>query len=195
MTGHRIAGLSMPNWSLGVIGYIRMDEGALSRFVDELRLRCFASDLDLVKIHKSKRGCVVRMLTSTSFERAIILADPYGIANKLGTRYHVGRGVILDAIFQYLSRRLVERGFVSEGDVCHVDDELYAHLVRHLNVSRGVGADVARLIASVPEVSRVKDFRRGVFKLYDIEVFISVIDLTQEIELHVSERISRLLTS
>ena len=189
-------GLAMPNWSLGLISWIKIDENTLENLITDLKYRCFINEFDFIKIPKFKWSCTARCLKKWNFEYKYILADPYGVTNKIGTQFKLNRNIVINYVKKILTQLLIHHRFIPVNVVCEVDDEMYTLLKDFTRVERGITGELAKLIASMIEISKVKmpkKFKEGFIKLKinNEEFEIAIMDITDILESKVIELLKK----
>ncbi len=142
----RVIGLAMPRWDLGTVGYVAAAPGNVDRAYSELFQRCYPTTLDMTREMRGKVSCVVSTIKrGLPINGLVFLLDPYGIANKVGTKYGIARDRVLDYVYSWFINYLITNGLLSDGDSVELDQELSALAGR---VRARVGGNAA-MIASV----------------------------------------------
>ena len=189
-------GLAMPNWSLGLISWIKIDENTLENLLTDLKYRCFINELDFIKIPKFKWSCTARCLKKWNFEYKYILADPYGITNRIGTQFKLNRNIVINYVKKALTQLLIHNKFIPVNIVCEVDDEMYTLLKDFTKVEKGITGELAKLIASMIEISKTKipkKFKESCVKLKveDEEFEIPIVNFVEVLESKVIELLKK----
>ncbi len=174
-------GIAMPSWSSGFIGLVLGNLEIFNETIEYVKNYCYVDDVDLVKVPKYKRTCVIRGIRRVlekylnDVRKILIHVDIYGIINKLCTEYRVSRLLIINKAYDYVIDILDSLKLI-DGDV-YVDSEFGNHISRDRHFKIYVSDEisivkVARFIASLPEVSQCSIFNNYRRFILDTEDFI-----------------------
>ncbi|NPA99749.1 MAG: hypothetical protein GXO10_00045 [Crenarchaeota archaeon] len=183
-----IVGIAMPSWSSGFVGICYGDLETFENIIDYVRSYCYVDTLDLVRVERFKRTCVIRGVRRTSEGRNVrlilTLVDIYGIVNELCTRYRINRLEILPELYDMLLDIPQKMGLY--GDI-YVDNEIGEKVSdkrrsKVIIVEESGPVQVAKFVASLPEscqcVEAVDNYR--VFALDSEEIRVEFYDFKRE---------------
>jgi len=179
----------MPSWSSGFVGACYGDEPDIEDIVEYVRSYCYVDTLDLVKVAKFKRTCIIRGVRRKTENRKVKLilihVDIYGIVNELCTKYHINRLEILPELYNMLLEIPMRIGL--HGDI-YVDSEIGEHLSedrkRAVKISDTLApVQVARFVASLPESSQCTKAESNLrtFSIDSEEITVEFYDFKKEL--------------
>ncbi|NPA70641.1 MAG: hypothetical protein GXO26_07515 [Crenarchaeota archaeon] len=183
-----IVGIAMPSWSSGFIGICYGDLETFENIVDYVRSYCYVDTLDLVKVQKFKRTCVIRgvrrSIEGKNVRLILTFVDIYGIVNELCTKYHINRLEIIPELYDMLLDIPQKIGLY--GDI-YVDSEIGERISdkrrsKVIILEEAGPVQVAKFVASLPETcqcTKAEDKYR-VFSLDTEDIRVEFYDFKSE---------------
>ncbi len=197
-------GIAMPSWSSGFIGVVKGSLEIFDEIFEYVKSYCYIDDLDLVKVPKYKRTCVIRGVRrildkyTEVVDRVLIYVDIYGVLNELCTKYGVNRMLLLSKAYTYTIQILTNLNIIN--DELFLDSEFGSHISNLNNLKISITDEysivkVARFIASLPEVCQcsASDKYSRKFSLDSEEFIVRFYDIKDILYRKILEDISNIL--
>ena len=108
----------MPDWRSGAIAVVKADE-QMEDVVKHIMRSCGVSTLNPSELPRYKLSCIDILLRSYRYESTIYLTDIYGVVNKKALRLGIGRDILFEKAWSYLSSIIC-----SGVDKAQCDDEV-----------------------------------------------------------------------
>ncbi len=152
----------MPSWSSGFVGACYGELKNMRDAIEYVKSYCYVDTLDLVKVAKFKRTCIIRGVkrsTENNIRLILIYADIYGIVNEICTKYHINRLEILPELYDTIIEIPHRLGLYGE---IYVDSEIGERLSvnkrRTVKISDSAEpVEIAKFVASLPELCQCSE--------------------------------------
>ncbi|PLC68788.1 hypothetical protein B7L70_01610 [Vulcanisaeta sp. EB80] len=178
----RVVGLSMVRWDLGVIGYVSATQQGIDTAYSEIFLRCYPTTIDVTREMRGKVACILNVINrGLPMNAVVFFLDPYGIANDVGTKYGVARGVVLNLVYSWFTNYLRSNGFLRNLDVVELNEELK---ILTPFIKARVGGNASKIAGIIATLVMV----RGVDKQ---KLPISIVDLRNDAEEYVKNTLKK----